>query len=355
MEAPAGVGEDLSGGQVHEDGVDVAVDVLRGISGNSLEQAAEVKRNQEVTGVDVIEGEDRGAGGEHGRGEWEVAERFERDAEVRRTGSQKGDGRESEQQENGETRRRGGDGGDGTRWKGLETAWRSGLERSGTGLRKTGTFETGPYCFMDARGKLPDSRGRDLKFDGAYGFRRGCYKELGTEFPGGRGSMSEGRGWVRSLGRRVRCGAVLLGVIGMPAGGVCQGASAPAKAPEQVYKPVPAFDLSSIDASADPCTDFYKFACGRFAANHPIPPDQPEESGLYSLVNVNTQELRAILEKAESGGAGRSPNEQKIGDYYKSCMDTEAIERKGLTPLEPMLGRSTAWGMECWRNGICCR
>ena len=74
-----------------------------------------------------------------------------------------------------------------------------------------------------------------------------------------------------------------------------------------------------------------------FAANHPIPADQASASGFYNLFNVNTQELSGILEKAAVGGASRGPNEQKIGDYYHACMDTDAIERRGLAPIEPLL------------------
>jgi len=104
-----------------------------------------------------------------------------------------------------------------------------------------------------------------------------------------------------------------------------------------VYKPTPGFDAASIDTTADPCTDFYKFACGKFATNNPIPADQAGVDSFYQLFNVNVQSLRGILEKTAAGGADRSSNEQKIGDYYKACMDTDLIEKKGLTSIQPLL------------------
>jgi putative endopeptidase len=107
--------------------------------------------------------------------------------------------------------------------------------------------------------------------------------------------------------------------------------------PHEVYKPIPGFDMTSIDKTVDPCNDFYKFACGKFAANHPIPADQSGVDQFYALYNVNTQALNGILTKAAAGGAGRSPDEQKIGDYFKACMDTDAIDAKGLAPVELLL------------------
>jgi endothelin-converting enzyme/putative endopeptidase len=116
-----------------------------------------------------------------------------------------------------------------------------------------------------------------------------------------------------------------------------QQATAPAPAKPAPAKPLPGLDLSSMDLSADPCTDMYKFACGKFNANHPIPADQPDVDPFYVLFNVNTQELNSILEKAEAGGAARSPDEQKIGDYFKACSDTDAINAAGLKPIRPLL------------------
>ncbi len=139
------------------------------------------------------------------------------------------------------------------------------------------------------------------------------------------------------IGRRT--GLVLaaaLVVAGSWSAGVAQQANASGK-PHEVYVPIPGFDTTSIDTSVDPCNDFYKFACGKFAANHPIPADQPEMGQFYALYNVNTQSLNKILNEAAAGGAGRSPDAQKIGDYYKACMDTDAIDAKGLAPVEPLL------------------
>jgi endothelin-converting enzyme/putative endopeptidase len=119
--------------------------------------------------------------------------------------------------------------------------------------------------------------------------------------------------------------------------GFAQAQSKGESKPAEVYLPIPGFDVSSMDKTANPCDDFYKFACGKFAANHPIPADQPEIDQFYMLYNLNTQRLSKILTKAEAGGAGRSVEEQKIGDYYKACMDTDAIEAKGLAPVQPLL------------------
>jgi putative endopeptidase len=107
--------------------------------------------------------------------------------------------------------------------------------------------------------------------------------------------------------------------------------------PAKIYLPIPGFDTTSLDTSVDPCNDFYKFACGKFSANHPIPADQPSVNQFYALYNVNTQSLNGILNKAASSDTGRSPDEQKIGDYYKACMNTDQIEARGLAPLQPLL------------------
>jgi len=105
------------------------------------------------------------------------------------------------------------------------------------------------------------------------------------------------------------------------------------------YQLAPMFDAASIDSKTDPCTDFYKFACGNFAPNHPIPADQSGIDEFYLIYNVNTERLNDILDKYKANDPSRTPNQQKIGDYYAACMNTDLVEQKGLTDLQPLLDR----------------
>jgi len=102
-------------------------------------------------------------------------------------------------------------------------------------------------------------------------------------------------------------------------------------------------DLAALDRNANPCDDFYKFACGGWMTKHPAPPDQPRYGRFEELQNRNNEILRDILENAaKPGGAGTSAEMQKVGDYYASCMAEEEIEKKGTAPLAADLARVDA-------------
>jgi len=104
----------------------------------------------------------------------------------------------------------------------------------------------------------------------------------------------------------------------------------------------PGFDPAAIDRGADPCVDFYQFACGAWMKANPIPPDQSRWGRFDALQDRNRDVLHKILEDAAVAKPGRTAIEQKIGDYYAACMNEKEIDSKDGTPLKPELDRIKA-------------
>jgi len=94
------------------------------------------------------------------------------------------------------------------------------------------------------------------------------------------------------------------------------------------------FSANLLDKSIDPCNDFYAYACGKWTAQNPIPADHSSWGRFNELQERGQYIVRDILEKASIDRSGRTASEQKIGDYYASCMDEAAIEKAGPKPLE---------------------
>ena len=97
-------------------------------------------------------------------------------------------------------------------------------------------------------------------------------------------------------------------------------------------KPQAVLDVTSMDRSVDPCTDFYTYSCGGWMKKNPIPPDQSSWSAYGKLQDENTAQLRGILETASAPDTKRNSANQKIGDYYAACMDERAVEAAGIKP-----------------------
>jgi putative endopeptidase len=101
----------------------------------------------------------------------------------------------------------------------------------------------------------------------------------------------------------------------------------------------PALDVTSMDRSIDPCVDFFAYSCGGWIKNNPIPPDQSSWDTYSKMQDENLARLRNILEAASAPDPKRDAVNQKIGDYYASCIDEAAIDAKGAEPLKPELER----------------
>ena len=107
--------------------------------------------------------------------------------------------------------------------------------------------------------------------------------------------------------------------------------SAPTTAPK---KPV-MFDASAIDKTADPCTNFYQYACGNWMKANPIPGDQVRWGRFNELGERNTYLLYTELKTAAA--EPKTPLQVKYGNFFAACMDTAEVDKLGSQPIQPAL------------------
>ncbi len=146
----------------------------------------------------------------------------------------------------------------------------------------------------------------------------------------------------------LRC-SIAIAALRIAGGVLALGQATPATAPPGV---IPAevpetpglrvFDPSLVDKTVDPCENFYRYSCNGWFQRNPLPADQVAYGRFTELEELNRLHLKEILQAAAVPEPTRSPNDQKIGDEYASCMDTATIDKSGLAPLEPELDRIAA-------------
>jgi putative endopeptidase len=98
------------------------------------------------------------------------------------------------------------------------------------------------------------------------------------------------------------------------------------------------FDAKNANSALDPCADFYQYACSRWIANNPVPPDEIfwgafGKLNLWNLAFVH----QTVLEVAAKPAAQRTPAEQKVGDYWSACTDEKQRDAASLNTLRPHL------------------
>src|SRR6267378_8076824 len=98
------------------------------------------------------------------------------------------------------------------------------------------------------------------------------------------------------------------------------------------------YDVNNMDTKASACTDFYQYANGGWLAANPIPAAYPAWGVANVLNEKNRDVLHEILEAAaKNSSARKGSNEQKVGDYYASCIDEAKVEAEGLKPIQAEL------------------
>ena len=100
------------------------------------------------------------------------------------------------------------------------------------------------------------------------------------------------------------------------------------------------FNLANLDRSVQPCDDFFHFADGGWIKSNPIPPQYPSWGVASKLAEDNREKLHQILETAaKNTNAPAGSVDQKIGDFYSSCMNEAQIEKAGVQPLQDEFNR----------------
>jgi putative endopeptidase len=102
------------------------------------------------------------------------------------------------------------------------------------------------------------------------------------------------------------------------------------------------FLAAHMDTSVDPGVDFFQYANGGWLKAHPIPPSEAAW-GIGNEVNDELYvRLRGISESAAAQRAAPGSDQQKIGDFWATAMDTAQADRLGLHPLDAELARIDA-------------
>ncbi|KAG8225257.1 hypothetical protein J437_LFUL006489, partial [Ladona fulva] len=99
--------------------------------------------------------------------------------------------------------------------------------------------------------------------------------------------------------------------------------------------------LSAMDFTADPCQDFFQFACGTWNKKHVIPEDRSSISTFEVLADQLQVILKGVLEEA----ADERDNDAtlKAKTFYRSCMNITQIRRVGDKPLRQALASLGGW------------
>jgi putative endopeptidase len=95
----------------------------------------------------------------------------------------------------------------------------------------------------------------------------------------------------------------------------------------------PVDQTRDMDRSIKPGDDFYRYANGGWLAAATIPSGRSSYDTRAILVERTSERVDKIIQEAATAQSAKGSLAQKVGDYYASYMDEDAIEAKGLTPL----------------------
>jgi putative endopeptidase len=101
-------------------------------------------------------------------------------------------------------------------------------------------------------------------------------------------------------------------------------------------------DMTSIDPTVKPGDDFFQYVNGAWMNANTIPDDRTSWGTNDILIVKAEQDVRAIIDEAAAAGGAPGSNRQKLADYYNAFLDQDAIDARGLEPIQPALAQIAA-------------
>lgn len=101
-------------------------------------------------------------------------------------------------------------------------------------------------------------------------------------------------------------------------------------------------DKQYMDAATRPGDDFFRYMNGKWLDETEIPADKSNYGGFVILADEAQESVKAIIEESASGDFAKGSDEQKVGDLYKSYLDMQTRNARGLEPLQPEFQRVEA-------------
>src|SRR4051812_46960554 len=99
-------------------------------------------------------------------------------------------------------------------------------------------------------------------------------------------------------------------------------------------------ETANMDSSVKPGDNFYLFVNGKWIQHAEIPGTETSAGAFTDLYNCTRDNLKTLLESAAKSNAAKGTNEQLVGDFYASAMDSATIEKRGYDPVKPYLQKA---------------
>ena len=101
-------------------------------------------------------------------------------------------------------------------------------------------------------------------------------------------------------------------------------------------------NLDNLDTTANPCEDFYQYACGGWLKAHPLDAEHSRYGAFDVLAENNQEQLRTIIDSVSASKNEAGSLADKIATLYNIGMDSATLQKQGAEPIQPYMNEIAA-------------